>query len=146
MKGLALATLLAAGCSFVFVEGPPRNHRQLPYFACTSSRVAPIIDGGLAALLALNMILTAVTSEADWNEAYDGDPPLGRGAVIGIDAALVAAYGAGAWFGFTRTSRCRAAKVELMGRVGAQPPGTWPPQPGQPPPPAQPQMPELPSD
>ena len=33
-----------AGCSFVFVSGPPANHREVPAFECSTSRVVPILD------------------------------------------------------------------------------------------------------
>ena len=33
-----------AGCSFLFVHGPPPDHERLPFFDCSSSNVLPVLD------------------------------------------------------------------------------------------------------
>ena len=50
--GLPLALILATtGCSFVFVNGPPRGHEEMAEFTCTESRAVPILDAVGAGLL-----------------------------------------------------------------------------------------------
>jgi hypothetical protein len=61
---LTLLLLLspAAGCSWIFTEGPPANHATLPYFNCSTSYAPPVLDtiwGGLnatAVLLSLSQV------------------------------------------------------------------------------------------
>ena len=52
---LALCAVILAGggCSYVFVDGPPKNHAQLPYFECSSSKAWPVIDTVMAATLGI---------------------------------------------------------------------------------------------
>ena len=67
-----------SGCSFVLVSGPPANHRELPTFECTTSRLGPGLDTVWTVLQTLNFALAASQSEAEWNAMYDGDPPIAR--------------------------------------------------------------------
>jgi len=135
MRWTALVLVVAqlgAGCSFAFVSGPPPNHPQLPYFDCTSSRVAPVLDGVWTALQTLNLLAAATTSDADWEENFKIDRQLAMGLYGGFAALGLAGF----YYGWTRTSECRAAKTQLRMRAGgggmAPMPGTWPPP--QPPP------------
>ena len=125
-------SFVMTGCSFALVSGPPVNHRQLPAFECTTSRVGPILDTVWTALQVLNLGLTLSYDESEWNDAYAGDPPFGRKTGIGLYTAFAALGAAGMWFGYTRTGACRNAKLELAGRAGRpMTPGgampTWPP-------------------
>jgi hypothetical protein len=140
-------SFVMTGCSFALVSGPPVNHRELPAFECTTSRVGPILDTVWTALQALNLGLAISYDDSDWDELYNNDPPFSRGVGIGVYTVFAALGAAGMWFGYSRTGACRNAKIELAGRAG-QPgiPGgglqTWPPpqpaQPTAPPPPGQP--------
>lgn len=152
---LALVLCLASGCSLAFTSGPPANHRQLPTFDCSTSRVAPILDTLWTVLQLANLGLAASRTDAEWDEMYDGDPPISRKGSIPLYGALAAVGAAGMYFGFTRTASCREAKTELVLRGGGPhngiaPPGygTWPPpapvQP-QPPPPPLPPLPPAPT-
>lgn len=139
----ALVVLLTTGgCSFVFVDGPPAQHRQMPYFDCTKSRFVPVLDVIFSALQIANFSLAAGKSDEEWDEMYDGDAPIERGPSMGLYAGLAALGSVSAYVGFKRTSKCRDAKGELMIRQrGMQPaypqqPGTWPPAPAPPAPPA----------
>ena len=150
-----LATFLAAttlaGCSFAFVSGPPDNHAQLSYFDCTTSRVAPVLDTILTALMVANVVTLGVENDSDWaKSACPSDnpmcnPPISRHGAMVIDGVLGIAGAAGMVWGWTKTSACREAKREQAMRQGPpQPygPGTWPPPPGygpQPYPPGAPQ-------
>jgi hypothetical protein len=145
MRVIAALALMATGCSFVFTGSPPVNHRQLPYFECNSSRVTPALDTVLAAILAISAVGNGAQSDLEFDNRFDdtdgdgrGDPPFTRKTAVTIDVALLALAGASAYYGFTKTSECRAAKTELAIRANGglggpqQPgPGTWPPvQPG----------------
>jgi hypothetical protein len=133
MRAIALTLAISVtGCSFAFVSGPPADHRQLPAFSCSESRVVPVLDTIWTALQTTNLITAAVSSDKSWNDLYGGNAPLSRGAAIPLYAVFVALGAAGMYYGYTRTSECREAKAEAAGRAmqpmpnGAAP-GTWPP-------------------
>jgi hypothetical protein len=140
MAIVILAALLASGCSFVLVSGPPANHRQLPVVECTTNRIGPALDTVWTVLQVLNFAVAASRSEEEWNESFNGEPPFDRKTAIPVYAGLALVGAAGMYYGFSRTGACRRAKRELMMRTmnGPQPgPGTWPPPgPGTWPPPA----------
>jgi hypothetical protein len=136
MRVLAFVACLATGCSFAFTSSPPANHRQLPYFECSSSRVAPILDVLWTTLQVLNLTTLASKTDAEFNAQFEtnpgqNDPPFQRKTGMAVNAAFGALGAAGAYYGFTKVRECRAAKNELMLRMGSggqQPgPGTWPP-------------------
>lgn len=141
MRALALVTSLAlTGCSFLFTSGPPAQHRQLPYFECSTSRAAPIADTIFGVLQVAGIAVTASQSEAEYNEANEvtkggRDPIIKRNTSIGLNVLFGAMWGLSAYTGYTRTSACRAAKTELVIRAstGQYNYGTGPqPQPYQP--------------
>ena len=143
IRSLACVCLLA-GCSFVFVDGPPARHREMPAFSCTESRLVPVLDTIWTVLQTANLLVAVSTSNEKWDEQFGGDAPISRGASVVLYAGLAALGAGGMYFGYSRTARCRAAKQELYMRQGGQqpPPGTWPPPTW--PPPSQPL--QLPSD
>lgn len=119
MIGRSLAILCAlsvTGCSFVFVEGPPDDHRQQPYVGCTSSRMSPILDTIFTGLQLANLGVAVSKDDMEWDEQYDGEPPFERDTAIGIYSAFVLLGAAGMYYGFTRTSECRDAQDELAAR------------------------------
>src|SRR5690349_8621088 len=105
--GLVLAT---SGCSFVFVSGPPANHRQLPVVECTTSRIAPGLDAAWTILQVLNFALAVSRTDQEWDDTFGGDPPFSRSVGVGLYTAWALLGGAGMYFGFTRTGACVAAK------------------------------------
>jgi hypothetical protein len=125
----ALALSLSA-CSFVFVSGPPPQHEQLPYFKCTESRVAPVLDIIFAVLQGANFLVAAGSSDERWAENFDGDPPIERTTAVPLYAIATLLGAGGAYYGFTRTGACRSARSQafVRGQRGnfGQPP-TWPP-------------------
>ena len=133
-----LIVILLGGCSFAFVSGPPANHAQLPYFDCTQSRVAPILDTAFTVIQGLNVAVAASDSDAEWDNQFSGDPPISRTTAIGVYVGFAALGAAGMYYGYSKTADCRAAKQAWMMRGGMQQPmpGTWPPpvqqQPGPP--------------
>ena len=135
-----LIVILLGGCSFAFVSGPPANHAQLPYFDCTQSRVAPILDTAFTVVQGLNFAVAASDSDAEWDRQFSGDPPIARTTAMGVYVGFAALGAAGMYYGYSKTADCRAAKQAWMVRGGMQQPmpGTWPPPQPQPPqPPAQ---------
>lgn len=148
MRRLVISVaVMMSGCSFVLVSGPPANHRELPVFECTTSRLGPGLDVIWTALQALNLATALSSSEAEWDENFGGSAPLSRSASIPLYSALGVLGAAGMYYGFSRTGRCRDAKAELAARTmqpsgyPTQPgAGTWPPpqQPSQPLPPPPP--------
>lgn len=120
------------GCSFALVSGPPRNHEQLPYVDCTTSKLGPILDTVWTGLQALNLLSAAVVTDAEWADNFAGDPPFERTTAIPLYASLAALGAAGMYYGYSRTSRCKDAKQQQMIRSQgggnlAPTPGTWPP-------------------
>ncbi|MEO5767268.1 MAG: hypothetical protein ABIS92_02865 [Polyangia bacterium] len=95
-----------AGCSFAFVDAPPARATSLPYFDCTSSRLAPNADVALAALFAL----TAIGAASDSQTSADMGGEL-------TATALGAGMLVSAIHGWKVTADCREAKRELAARL-----------------------------
>lgn len=121
------------GCSFALVSGPPRNHEQLPYVDCTTSKLGPILDTVWTGLQTLNLVSAAVQTDAEWADNFAEDPPFERSTAIPLYASLAALGAAGMYYGYSRTSRCKDAKQQQMirsqggGTLAPTPTGTWPP-------------------
>ena len=95
---LCALVLTAGGCSYVFVDGPPKNHAQMPYFQCSSSKAWPVLDSVLAASLAIG----TGGAIADGGSSQDT-----TGAVI--VAAEAAAFALSALGGFQKVEACQEA-------------------------------------
>jgi len=110
--------LSLSGCSFLFVSGPPDNHRELPKFDCTKGRGWPVTDTVMGTIYALDLALSASGG------LEEGTPPEKRlsaganAALISTFAGLTALSAASAYYGFTRTSSCREATSALQARDG----------------------------
>lgn len=110
---LALCALVVStgGCSYVFVDGPPKNHAQLPYFECSSSKAWPVLDVVLAASLGVGASAAFAdrgSSSSDTSEAV-------------IAAAEAALFAVSALTGYQRVGECREAKDQLIARLGSSP-------------------------
>ena len=103
----AVAVATSSGCSFIFVEGPPRDHASRRYFDCTSSNLAPGVDATLGGLLAIGML----SSTSDSSTTSGDSQAIVEGAIVAGAAVASAAYG------FVRTSHCREAKQALAERL-----------------------------
>ncbi len=128
--------MLASSCSFMFVSGPPPMHEQLPYFDCSSRYVAPVLDTLWGAWEALSVLGAASMTNAEWDDAFDGDPPFGRGTGVAIYGAMMLVGIASASHGYSTVSDCADAKTLLMIRMQTRPvqQGPWPPARREPPP------------
>jgi hypothetical protein len=109
-------------CSLLFVDGPPAQHRSLPFFDCTSSRVAPVVDITLGALYGIAAV-DVYASTGGPNDTFEGVAPV----------ALTALALGSALYGFKKVSACREAVDDLtvrlyrerqqrQGSFGSQPP------------------------
>ncbi len=104
----------------MFVDGPPKHHKQLPYFTCSRSKAWPVVDsviGGVYGIAAVSAFAAGGSNET----------AIGSGVVAGGVAAL---FVASAISGFRDASECREATEELELRLTRMhmglPPGTPP--------------------
>jgi len=102
---LGLAGLASGGCSLLFVDGPPANHQSLPYFDCSSSRLAPVTDLVLAGLEGIGTFA-----------AYSDGNGLRSDSDVIVPALVAALFAASGVVGLQRVSRCDEAKSLLMMR------------------------------
>ena len=96
---------LAPGCSFVFVDAPPRH---APSFetpprekVCTESRVAPIADSVIAALEAVRAAVALASSAETYQKAG-----LSRSWEAGLGIGFSALFLSSALYGFVETHEC----------------------------------------
>jgi hypothetical protein len=139
--GGAISCVLAmtvGGCSLVFSDVPPANHRVLRYFDCDSTRALPATDTLIAAAGAAELAFEAFRPEPGAGSVAPppggGPAPMGPGPIpppassrptVGtlLLAAipLVAIPVGSAVYGYRRAATCRDAKTELAGRLMASP-------------------------
>lgn len=115
LEALALAVCAsvgvgAGGCSFVMVDAPPARHETLPYFDCTTSRLAPAVDGVLS-LVAMSVTISAASDDSEGSQ----------GMAVAA-ATLAGAALASAAHGMVRTEHCIDAKKALQARALRLPP------------------------
>ena len=139
---IAAAASLGSGCSFIFSESAPADHRARASFQCGESYAPPVVDtigAGAFALLA-----ASAQSAKDENVAGSNHPEQTRHDIdvaIGIVAAFAAVDAASAIFGYHAVGDCRAAQETRLGEVArarvlpppygvppyGEPPLLWPP-------------------
>ena len=101
-------SLHASGCSFVFVTPPPAHVSQPvphPQVDCTSSRVAPVLDGILTGYELLRVGYAAQASSGDYSRS-----PIGRDADIALGAGFAALFLTSTIYGIVNTSACQRLK------------------------------------
>ena len=108
--------VVLSGCSFMFVSGPPPNHEQLASFSCSESRAAPVVDTILAALQVLNLATAAGNTDAEWNDRFNGNPPISRDTAVPLYVATTVLTTVSAYYGYKHTGECRAAKEQAAAR------------------------------
>ena len=112
---LILSSVLPlAGCSFIFVDGPSSSRPPMVYPSCDEERTMPAIDIVIAGLYGVGALVGAT---ADTTDDYDTTNDERAETVTGmlIGAAL---FGASAWYGFSKTSSCRAARDQYRQQFG----------------------------
>ena len=112
MRRLALAALLASGCSLVLVPAaPPR--RTPPVAARCGSRVPPVIDTIVSAYQ-IGLGVVAIAAASDGLLAGLGVLSIGIGVTFGYSSGV----------GFYRVARCRDERERFAGWAAEQPPST----------------------
>jgi len=109
-RALPALLLLANGCSWVFVQGPPSDpYRDWPTkMECTESRLAPVVDSFVAAAF-LAFGIYALTDESRCMEQHEGWCKLDF--LVAGGAGLIAVpFIASSIHGWTATGQCVAAK------------------------------------
>jgi hypothetical protein len=135
-----LALLAAPGCSFLFSEGAPENHRALESFSCGESYVPPILDTVAAGLLGVEALATASSKSATVAKTSPDDQPAERHTLnvdIGVQAAFATIATAAAIYGYRAAGDCREARdtrLALVMRASVLPPPYGVPPVGEPPP------------
>ena len=126
LLGMALANL-ASGCSFIFTDGPPSYHRQLPYFDCSSSYAPPVLDTIWAVASGLGAV--AAVADDNSNSEFGSPSDSERSFAIAANLAWLTLFGTSSYYGYTRVQECKDAKTELIVRISRPPggPHAWPP-------------------
>jgi len=107
---LTIASLLASGCSWIFMKKPPESV-AVPQVAieCTSSRVAPGFDVAGTVYFVANAIALLARRECTGFNSDCVEKPAKIGGSI-VSAALAITYAAAAHSGFESASRCEQVK------------------------------------
>lgn len=114
--GCAVGLCLVSGCSFAFVNTVPEQAERLAYFDCTSSRLAPVLDGVVGGVF----VIAGAATIIDYGAADGSRAALSGGAAVAIAGAAVAS----AVYGFTEANKCAKAKDALLERTLRAAPGT----------------------
>lgn len=109
----AVLALSLCSCSFVFTRSPGNVGKPPQKFAqCVEGRGFPIADAVIGGLLLLSS-LSLLTGTSDAQTGGSSDDTSTVPAVL-TGVGLAAVFGASSYFGFTRTSRCRASHAEYI--------------------------------
>jgi hypothetical protein len=146
------------GCSFIFSEGPPDDHRERATFLCGESHAPPVLDSVGAGLFALSaMGLQSGKEKAVSDAAAMGKDPVQTRHDINVSTGVVVAFAAidiaSAIYGYRAVGECRAAQELRVAETArarwlpppygvppyGEPPPLWPPPPPAPYQPAAPQ-------
>ena len=134
---------VAAGCSFMFMEGVPADHAKLAYFDCTSTYGLAVADGVVGMSSAIQAATALSQSKQEYSDKNNGGS---RNAVAGVGIAVATLLAGSATYGIVQATRCDRAKDELKARIFAAPLRPPPPLPAlAPPPPAPPLAPPPPA-
>lgn len=120
LRALAGLTVVPAGCSLAFVNGPPANHQKLAYFDCSSSRALPTLN----LLVAGAATVDAIAGGAGDLGASGLSSNRANLAVFGTEAAL---FAASAIYGYGKTAECREAQSDMLKRAAQTPSLAYPP-------------------
>lgn len=119
---LLLCSLGSGGCSYLFVDGPPKQHKQMPYFTCSTSKGWPVVDTVIGGVYGI----AAISAFAAGAGAGSNDTTVSGAAAAGVAALMLAS----AVSGYHDVSECREATQELQMRLMRMQPGpAWYPGP-----------------
>lgn len=103
-------------CGFIFAHGPPDGYEQMPSFDCTPGNTAALLDlvwGGL----------NVAGAAAAANNPREYDRP-GQIVTVGVSWAVIS--GVSAVAGFSKSARCRAARLQMAQKGAAGAPRAQP--------------------
>jgi hypothetical protein len=103
---MIFAAILGTGCSFLFVNGPPRDHERRASFTCTESNAWPVVD---AIWAGLNGIGAASAANDEMNPDKDQ--------IIAVGVGWLLVSGISAVYGFGKVSDCKTATGHRDERV-----------------------------
>ncbi|HVK75629.1 MAG TPA: hypothetical protein VM734_20000 [Kofleriaceae bacterium] len=106
---LAASLLVASGCSFVVVRGPPAQRTPGLAPSCTSTPIAPVIDTGLAGLAVVGAVVAHRRLDEPAGGAFPNNDFLRMQRTFSIVGALLEVAAAG--YGFVKTAQCRRARA-----------------------------------
>jgi hypothetical protein len=112
---LALACAVSAmsllpGCSYLFSQGPPPDHRELNHIECSTHYAPPVVDTVWATLNGLGMVNALTTPDDKWTSSVN------QSTVIAYSLVWLALSGSSAFYGYSKVGECRDARMELMVR------------------------------
>jgi hypothetical protein len=120
---LVLALVATSGCSFVFAEGPPVDHGNMPYFDCVSTYGLPVADG----FFALSGVAGGASALRKTKQEYAAqNGGASRNAAAGVSLASGVVFAASAIYGIVQAGRCSNAKAALKARIYGPLPGLPP--------------------
>lgn len=99
------------GCSFLFTTAPPEHVTPYTTLDCTTGNAAPVIDSVIAAL-------DGVGTVVEVNRGYSG-------AYIAAGVGWTIFEAAAAFYGYSVTSDCRAARDKLDQMIEQQERRRW---------------------
>ncbi len=95
------ALAMTAGCSWIFVQPLPADHRGFSVANCTSSRTAPVLD----TLFATTNVLSAIYVATENNVTN-------KGTAVGLGLGVATLWALSAGYGYSHTSECEDAQEE----------------------------------
>jgi len=99
---------LSNGCSFIFVTPPPARVSQptpRPHADCTSSRLAPVLDGIWTGYELVRVGYAAQARDSEYSRL-----PIDRGTDLALGAASAALFLSSTIYGIVNTSACSRLK------------------------------------
>jgi hypothetical protein len=106
-----LVLAFTPGCSFLFVQPPPKNYDGRGRLACTTSKAPPVLD----TLFTLTNVVSTL-----YVAGQDNVPDQGARVTLGLTVAGI--WLASAIYGYTGTSECEAALAYDSGGRYTHPP------------------------
>ena len=93
----------------MFVTPPPAlaDQPSEPHADCSTSRVAPVIDGIIAGVQVIRTVYTTQTPDS----TYQGKAPISRGTEFALNAGSAGLFLASTIYGAVNTSKCEAYKA-----------------------------------
>lgn len=96
---VVFALSLQAGCSFLFVHGPPANHAELASLECSDSNAWPVVD----------VIWAGLNGVGAASAAGDNTNP-NKDQILAVGISWLVVSGISAIYGFSEVSACGDAK------------------------------------